>query len=204
MASVPLEELLTKPPHKSLFVFVDSETDNGRFVHKAIEILGLTPYTSFSPANDRIPIINYSEQAEQPGSSYFFNRNHTPVRLLDYLTHVRDGIAAEDLRVGLSLTQFQRLQRRYDEEFWHHESTDEDIRHITLHMGKLLGKLAAYAEATEHGEHPSIEPIRTEVAPDLAFYAFHLANALSLDLGQRYIQRLIENLSRNREHYQKK
>ena len=51
----------------------------------------------------------------------------------------------------MEIEELQKIQKEHDYEYWDHDSNElENIRHITLHVGKLLGKLAAYCEAHEH------------------------------------------------------
>ena len=72
----------------------------------------------------------------------------------------------------------------------------EKIRHITLHLGNLLGKLTNYCERQEHGgNHPTTQ-IQEEVIPDLQMYSLQLANLLGVDAGERYLSRLEENIKR--------
>jgi len=90
--------------------------------------------------------------------------------------------------------EIQKMQEEHDKHHWQrNESKLEKVRHITLHMGKLLGKLATYCEQQEHGiNHPDSQ-IRNEVIPDLQVYAAQLANLLEIpDIGESYIKRLEE------------
>ena len=92
----------------------------------------------------------------------------------------------------------QQRQAEYDTNYWEHNASElEKIRHITLHVGKLLGKLATYCERQEHGENYSPDQIRDEVVPDLVVYASQLANLLDVeDIGDKYLSRLEENIRR--------
>ena len=90
--------------------------------------------------------------------------------------------------------ELQQKQEEYDSKYWKHEPGDlEKIRHITLHMGKLLGKLSTYCEAQEHGSDHSTKVIEEQVIPDLLFYSLQLSNLLGRDLGESYIKRLKSN-----------
>ena len=94
----------------------------------------------------------------------------------------------------MSIDDLQKIQAEYDKQYWQHNSSKlEKIRHITLHMGKLLGKLSSYCEKQEHSIDHSTEQIEKEVVPDLMFYSFQLGNLLDINCGTRYLDRLEEN-----------
>lgn len=84
-----------------------------------------------------------------------------------------------------SLGEFQSAQANFDIVHWKHEPGFDTIRHSTLHLGKLLGKLSAYCEAVEHGEEPTGEILDEEVIPDLAIFAARLANDRGRQIGER-------------------
>lgn len=91
----------------------------------------------------------------------------------------------------------QDKQAEYDSKYWQHNSSElEKIRHITLHLGKLLGKLSTYCERQEHGEDFPTTQIKQEVIPDLQVYSLQLANLLGVDVAERYLSRLEENIKR--------
>lgn len=96
----------------------------------------------------------------------------------------------------LTVTQLQTLSQIYDDTYWQHNGFDEKLRHITLHMGKLLGKLAEYCENKEHAGQMPPERIASEVMPDLLFYSLQLANLFEKRLEVSYILRLGENIKR--------
>ncbi|HLD00155.1 MAG TPA: hypothetical protein VJC39_00245 [Candidatus Nanoarchaeia archaeon] len=97
----------------------------------------------------------------------------------------------------MEIEELQKIQKEHDYEYWDHDSNElENIRHITLHVGKLLGKLAAYCEAHEHQRNFPTVQIKDEVVPDLLFYGLHLANMFNLQLDQQYLQRLKQNKER--------
>ena len=51
----------------------------------------------------------------------------------------------------MEIKELQIKQSEFDKLYWEHNSSEfEKVRHITLHMGKLLGKLSTYCEAKEH------------------------------------------------------
>ena len=90
--------------------------------------------------------------------------------------------------------EIQKIQAEYDKLYWQHNNPEfEKIRHITLHISKLLGKLAEYCEKTEHGDIIDKSKITDQVIPDLVFYSVQLSNLLELDLGDAYMKRIEEN-----------
>ena len=98
----------------------------------------------------------------------------------------------------MDIDEFQKRQVEYDKLYWQHNASDlEKIRHITLHVGKLLGKLSTYCEQQEHGVDHSTEQIVGEVIPDLQFYSFQLGNLLGVNCGEQYLSRLIANAQRH-------
>jgi len=97
----------------------------------------------------------------------------------------------------MELEDLQSKQAEYDRKYWQHNTSElEKIRHITLHVGKLLGKLSSYCEKQEHGVNYSTNQIRDEVTPDLLVYSLQLANLLGINLEGKYLNRLEENIKR--------
>lgn len=97
----------------------------------------------------------------------------------------------------MDIKDLQNKQAEYDSQYWQHNGSElEKIRHITLHIGKLLGKLSTYCERQEHGENHPTTQIQEEVIPDLQVYSLQLANLLGVDVGERYVSRLEENIKR--------
>ncbi|MCH7850424.1 MAG: hypothetical protein IH845_02165 [Nanoarchaeota archaeon] len=94
--------------------------------------------------------------------------------------------------------EIQKKQDEYDKKYWQHNSPEsEKIRHITLHIGKLLGKLSTYCEKIEHGEEQSKIQIKEEIIPDLIFYSAQLSNLLNIeDMGKSYLKRLENNINK--------
>ena len=91
----------------------------------------------------------------------------------------------------MELMEVQRVQAEYDSDYWEiNQSPTEKIRHITLHVGKLMGKLATYSEVAEHGKELPTDQIQQEVIPDLMVYAAQLANIFNLKLEDQYRARL--------------
>ena len=97
----------------------------------------------------------------------------------------------------MSNTDLQKRQAEYDAKYWQHSPGKfEKIRHITLHMGKLLGKLSTHCEAVEHGREGNDQILRKEVISDLQIYAFQLANLYGDSAEKRYLERIAENEER--------
>lgn len=99
----------------------------------------------------------------------------------------------------MDINELQKKQAEYDAKHWHQHGEFDKIRHITLHIGKLLGKLSTYCEAREHARDASDTQIRNEVIPDLQVYALQLANLLGENAGERYFRRLEETAARHRQ-----
>jgi sulfopyruvate decarboxylase TPP-binding subunit len=94
----------------------------------------------------------------------------------------------------MELKELLIKQAEYDSKYWEHRGSElEAIRHITLHLGKALGKLATYCEAREHNRDCSTEQIKREVIPDLMIYALQLSNLLGVKIDQEYVNRLDRN-----------
>lgn len=98
----------------------------------------------------------------------------------------------------MELKDLQKIQENYDENYWELNLDEfEKIRHITLHMGKLMGKISGYCEEKEHNVLKnglvSTEKIKNEIIPDLLVYSLQLSNILKLDLETEYLNRLEKN-----------
>ena len=97
----------------------------------------------------------------------------------------------------MDIKDLQQKQAEYDNGYWERKESElEKIRHITLHVGKLLGKLSTYCERQEHRENYPTTQIRDEVIGDLVVHSLQLANLLGVDAGERYVSRLEENIKR--------
>ena len=93
-------------------------------------------------------------------------------------------------RYNMDTKELQRLQAEYDRKYWEHNGSElEKIRHITLHVGKLLGKLSTFCEQREHGIDYDDTQLKREVTPDLQVYAAQLANLFGIDLEESYVNR---------------
>lgn len=83
----------------------------------------------------------------------------------------------------MNLGEVQQRQAEYDEQFWAHPSGFETVRHVSHHLGKLIGKVAEYCENTEDGKLADNSQLVNEVIPDLLIYAARLANDPTNDSG---------------------
>lgn len=94
----------------------------------------------------------------------------------------------------MDLKELQKRQAEYDEKWWQHE-WDElvHLRHITLHMWKILWELSAYCHDKEHWKEYSLEKIKTAVIPDLIMHSLRLANILWVDAEKAFFDREEEN-----------
>jgi hypothetical protein len=99
----------------------------------------------------------------------------------------------------VNLLEAQTAQRVFDERHWDIEDDDfHKIRHITLHLTVLLGKLGRYCERIEHGAPTDARIVVDEVTPDLLIYGLQLANIFDSNLEDLYRARLAANRERPR------
>ena len=91
----------------------------------------------------------------------------------------------------------QRFQTEFDKNYCDINEGFEKVRHILLHLTKATGKMASYCEQMEHRK-TDISPsqIINEVTPDLLFYALQLANHYKVDLGEKYLERVLSAKNR--------
>ena len=97
----------------------------------------------------------------------------------------------------MTLKEIQQIQKDYDIKYFLHLAPEKEcVRHITLHIGKLLGKLATYCEAFEDDRKPDNAQIKDEVVPDLLVWALGLANLYNLDLEEKFLERHKSNIQK--------
>ena len=92
-------------------------------------------------------------------------------------------------------------QKGYDLLYWKEKDKYKDLRHIQLHLNKMLGKISEITEPYEHGENNSLDIIQKDIIPDLLIYTLHLAVRhynYSGELEKAYRNRLSRNI-RKRE-----
>ena len=92
--------------------------------------------------------------------------------------------------------EIQEKQKQFDKDYWQiNDPSFEKIRHITLHLVKITAKLANYCDKKEHGDQFPTEQIEKDVIPDLLKHSAQLANLMDVDLSEKYIKKLEENIS---------
>ena len=102
---------------------------------------------------------------------------------------------------NLSIKDLQQFQRIYDERFVDEKFEGfEKIRHTTLHVAKLLGKLANYCEKREEGEYYSSKQIEEEIIPDLLVYSLWLSKEFDVKPEEAYLKRMVHNIERMYSH----
>lgn len=81
------------------------------------------------------------------------------------------------------------MQADYDLAYWKHAPGPETTEHQYSHVGKLVGKLATYVEACQHGESPSTDQLADEVIPDLFIFALREASNQGINLEDAFRER---------------
>ena len=94
-----------------------------------------------------------------------------------------------------TIKDLEKIQEIYDKKFVDEKFRGfERVRHTTLHMGKLLGKLSNYCEKIEHGEEYSSKQIQEEVIPDLIVYSLWLSEVFGVKPDKAYLKRIVNNI----------
>jgi len=97
----------------------------------------------------------------------------------------------------ISVDDLRQFQEEYDKRFVDGKFTGfEKVRHTTLHLAKLLGKLSKYCEKKEHGENYPSKEIEEEIIPDLLVYSLWLAREFDVKPDEAYFKRMIYNIER--------
>ncbi len=90
-----------------------------------------------------------------------------------------------------NISDLQKIQQNFDEEYFEINCDFEKIRHILLHLVKTTGKMASYCEVMEHGKvEPDSTQLVNEVLPDLLIHALQIANYYHVDLSKKYAERV--------------
>ncbi len=93
-----------------------------------------------------------------------------------------------------SIKDLQKVLADFEKDYWvAPKGEDEQTRHITLHLAKLLGKIGAICEKREHGFEADKDVIKKEVIPDLLYYALSLSGIYGVDLEKAFLDRLEAN-----------
>lgn len=93
-----------------------------------------------------------------------------------------------------TLNELQRVHQEFEREYWD-AATDEAgyTRHTLEHLAKLIGKIGNIVEPREHGLNPSTEILKSQVIPDLLYFAIGLAQKHNIDLEEAFLDRLDQN-----------
>lgn len=70
------------------------------------------------------------------------------------------------------------------------------VRHDLYHLVKLIAKVANFCDQNDHNLEPSRRVLEDEVIPDLVIYALQFANALGVDLDEKFECRLEQTLNK--------
>ena len=94
----------------------------------------------------------------------------------------------------MQLAEIVSLHEKFEEQFWD-AAKDEPgyTRHVLEHMAKLLGKMGNVVEPREHGLEPDTKILKTQVIPDLLYFAIGLARKHEVNLEEAFLNRLEEN-----------
>lgn len=99
----------------------------------------------------------------------------------------------------LTLKKINKELLEFEKDFWVVSKDNEGkTRHIALHLGKLIGKIAEVTERREHSLKPDLKVLKSEVIPDLLIYALQLSNLFKVDLQTAFFKRLEHNKRRVR------
>lgn len=98
---------------------------------------------------------------------------------------------------GLTVADLAALLERFEHVAWDAPGdTVGKTRHICLHMGKLVAKLASVCERREHGVAADASIIAREVVPDLVYYWLDLAAMHQVDPARVFVDRMAANRRR--------
>ncbi|WP_119344757.1 nucleoside triphosphate pyrophosphohydrolase family protein [Facilibium subflavum] len=96
----------------------------------------------------------------------------------------------------LNLKELMEYQNEFDKDNTEITSGFKMVRHTTLHLAKLLGKISEYCETREHTDklkYSDPAKVKDEVIPDLLVYALQLSREFDVDLTEAYLKRLKVN-----------
>ena len=93
-----------------------------------------------------------------------------------------------------TLKEIDQISIEFEKEYWVASSSRQGkIRHILLHMTKMLGKLGGVIEKWEHGLEVDEKVIGQEIVPDLLMYALMIAREEGVDVEKVFLERLEMN-----------
>lgn len=94
----------------------------------------------------------------------------------------------------MTLDDLAAIVKKHEDEYWDMTNGEaEYTRHILEHLAKLMGKMGNVVEPREHGLEPSTEIIKTQVIPDLLYYALGMAQAHNVNLEEAFTERMKQN-----------
>lgn len=94
----------------------------------------------------------------------------------------------------MTLSELTEIVKKHEEEYWDMTNGEaEYTRHTLEHLAKLMGKVGNVVEPREHGFEPSTDIIKTQVIPDLLYYALGMAQAHGVDLEEAFTERMQQN-----------
>ena len=97
----------------------------------------------------------------------------------------------------MTLQELQKILVEFEKDYWvAPKGEDEQTRHIVLHLTKLIGKIGAICEKREHNFETDKGVIKTDVIPDLLYYALSLSEIYDVDLEKVFLDRLEANKSK--------
>ena len=101
------------------------------------------------------------------------------------------------MKNDLTLKELSRELIEFEKDNWLiGNDVIKKTRHISLHLGKLLGKISEVTERREHDFEPDLSLLKKEVIPDLLIYALQLSNLYKINLQNAFFQRLEHNKKR--------
>jgi hypothetical protein len=93
--------------------------------------------------------------------------------------------------VSKTLAELDQILTDFEKDHWVAPASRKGkIRHILLHMTKLVGKLGTVVEKWEHDLVVDEDVLITDVIPDLMIYALMLNREEGVDLEKVFLERL--------------
>lgn len=100
----------------------------------------------------------------------------------------------------MTLEEVQKDLAEYDKTYWLQEPGFDTIRHVSHHLGKLIGKVSTYCEAVEDKREADASMIDNEVIADLVMYAARIASDRGISLDEAYARRKQGLLARHNKN----
>ncbi len=94
----------------------------------------------------------------------------------------------------MTIQELQNILVEFEKDYWlAPKEEDEHTRHIVLHLAKLLGKIGTISEKRDHGFEVDKGVLKTDVIPDLLYYALALSELYKVDIEKAFLDRLEAN-----------